>query len=402
VRQPVYDAGEAWVADLAQRRAALNFDFANPVPTAYAPAPLNAPEALEVARWDAVGNQDGGKALGNADFNAGDSKLNGVVADAFALKTEVIGEHQVPGALVDQRITTLPGVVVTAPRMTPVEMAAFDAQQATENWMNHSGLVGSAELALAGGSRIVAGLGGGLTYLGTLGMSGDPEAAAYVKAQTEDTLSYRLRSDGGKQVASTLATALAPTATAIADGYGNFKQGLGNYGYAVGGPFMGAVAATVPDVALNFLRPAKALEGTIGEVANSEWIRPSGWKLPVSNGEWTGAVGDSAWLSTKPAVTAITGGKPVPFVHGYPDFSEWSQGTFKIDNMTGTKSDFGMIYKTIADEFRLSTSTEAKNLLRELNLSPHHLPDGKTIQLVPTPLNQIPHVGGAARLRNGG
>jgi A nuclease of the HNH/ENDO VII superfamily with conserved WHH len=126
-------------------------------------------------------------------------------------------------------------------------------------------------------------------------------------------------------------------------------------------------------------------------------------RLPASNGQWSGTPGNSDWTSSNSDVNSVTGGQPIPFRDGYPDFSQWSEGTFIFDNLTGQNSDFGMVYDAVANEYGLANRTEAQNFLRELGLTPHHVEDGRTIQLIPTALhNNIPHIGGASHLRNGG
>ncbi|WP_447878780.1 hypothetical protein [Serratia fonticola] len=49
-------------------------------------------------------------------------------------------------------------------------------------------------------------------------------------------------------------------------------------------------------------------------------------RLPKTNGRWDGKSGESNWYSDLPDVNEITGGKPVPFINGRPDFSAWSKG----------------------------------------------------------------------------
>jgi YD repeat-containing protein len=148
------------------------------------------------------------------------------------------------------------------------------------------------------------------------------------------------------------------------------------------------------------LRPGIVPDGPMAPLTDA-WVRPQGWQLPKTNGEWTGVPGDSGWMSSKPSVVAITGSESIPFNKGFPDFSKWAQGEFKFDNLTGTGKDFGLVHDAIAQEFGLGSRTAAQNLLRQMDLTPHHVQDGVTIQLVPRPLNQIPHIGGASLLRNG-
>ena len=149
---------------------------------------------------------------------------------------------------------------------------------------------------------------------------------------------------------------------------------------------------------------AALVPGTVDATtsAGSDWIKPAGWRLPATNGEWLGTPGNSGWLSYNGDVNAVTGGQPIPFNNGYPDFSQWSQGSFTFSNLTGTNSDFSLVYQAFADENGLANQTAGQNMLRDLELTPHHVEDGQTIQLIPTPLHSnVPHIGGASILRNG-
>ena len=125
-------------------------------------------------------------------------------------------------------------------------------------------------------------------------------------------------------------------------------------------------------------------------------------RLPRENGKWDGEPGEGKWYSDLDEVNEVTGGEPVPFANGRPDFSEWSKGevTFKKGELNGTDEDFSKVYEKIAKDKGLKNKTEAKKLLKEKGLTPHHL-DDETIQLIPTKLHRnIPHVGSASDMRN--
>ena len=124
-------------------------------------------------------------------------------------------------------------------------------------------------------------------------------------------------------------------------------------------------------------------------------------RLPRSNGSWDGEVGESNWRSTNPEVTAVTGGDPVPFSNGRPDFSQWSKGeiTFPKGELNGTNSDFSKVYQEVANQKGLANRTAGKDYLKQQGLTPHHL-DDTTIQLIPTDLHgNVPHIGAASDLR---
>lgn len=140
--------------------------------------------------------------------------------------------------------------------------------------------------------------------------------------------------------------------------------------------------------------PVQNEKETLDEKTNNKSKR-----LPRSNGHWDGVPGESNWYSDLPEVNAITNGEPIPFKNGYPDYSKWAKGAFTFSDLDGTYKDFDRVYERIAQVKKLPSKTAAKNYLKEKGLTPHHHQDGKTIQLVPTVLNNIPHAGGASVLR---
>lgn len=124
-------------------------------------------------------------------------------------------------------------------------------------------------------------------------------------------------------------------------------------------------------------------------------------RLPRTNGYWEGKPGDGLWYSENISVIEITGGEGVPFKNGRPDFSKWSQGSieFEIGELDGSNSDFTAVYKVIKEKYNLSSNNQAKLLLRELGLTPHHS-STTVIELIPTRLHgNIPHIGSASDLR---
>lgn len=126
-------------------------------------------------------------------------------------------------------------------------------------------------------------------------------------------------------------------------------------------------------------------------------------RLPKANGRWNGAPGDGFWHSDITDVNAITGGKPIQFINGRPVFTPWSRGkiTFKPGQLDGSSADFDAVYDYVAAQRGLSSRNAAKNLLRELELTPHHL-NNTTIELIPSRLHgNIPHIGSASDLRGG-
>lgn len=130
-------------------------------------------------------------------------------------------------------------------------------------------------------------------------------------------------------------------------------------------------------------------------------------RIPASQGSWDGAIGNSGWKSAKPEVIAVTKGKAVEFKNGFPDFSPWSKGEVKLPNMKGNyDSDFKASDKLFAkqNEWLKSDGTpdwkRVEKFRNEKGLTWHHHEDGKTMQLIPSDLNNnVSHTGGASITR---
>ncbi|KNC93133.1 hypothetical protein GM30_14135 [Trabulsiella odontotermitis] len=134
------------------------------------------------------------------------------------------------------------------------------------------------------------------------------------------------------------------------------------------------------------------------------WIDPlglEGTRLPRTGGYWDGVPGASNWYSDNKLVNAITGGKPVSFSNGRPDFSPWSKGSiiFSEGVLDGSRHDFTEVYKYIAEQKGI-TPTMARDLLSQSKITPHHLSSTEII-LVPSDLHgNVPHIGSASDMRN--
>ncbi|MCF6253008.1 MAG: HNH endonuclease [Methylococcaceae bacterium] len=117
---------------------------------------------------------------------------------------------------------------------------------------------------------------------------------------------------------------------------------------------------------------------------------PFGTRLP-GDGNWiNGTKGNGDWMpdlssSRTKEINKITGGKPVKFKNGYPDFSDYSEKTVKIDMRGNHGSDF-----TQANKAAGYNGTPK-------GMTWHHHQDGITMQLVPKKLhNEVPHTGGVS------
>jgi hypothetical protein len=172
-------------------------------------------------------------------------------------------------------------------------------------------------------------------------------------------------------------------------------------GISVAASRIRAIGVSDWDISLAPVRPA-TLYTTPLDVFEFKPV-PAGTftRIPRTDGYWTGQPGESSWYSFKPEVNDVTGGQPIQFIGQRPDFSPWAHSkiSFELGVLNGSEADFHAVYDAVARAENLPSRNAASNLLRELDLTPHHV-DATTIQLVPIPLHSnIPHVGSAADLR---
>jgi len=102
-------------------------------------------------------------------------------------------------------------------------------------------------------------------------------------------------------------------------------------------------------------------------------------------------------------VNEITGGKPIHFKDGRPDFSEWSEAEleFGVGVLDGSNKDFGIIQEELKKQAGLKNKKAARDWLKEHGYTPHHL-SYEIIQFVPTKLHSnVPHIGTVSDMRRG-
>jgi RHS repeat-associated protein len=145
-------------------------------------------------------------------------------------------------------------------------------------------------------------------------------------------------------------------------------------------------------------------------VASADGVSPNGGstysqrlaQTPVSNGSWTGARGESTFVSTHPDVVPILGKNGIGYKNAYPDFSPTSAGKVEIPNMTTSRSsNFAQADKALAEQLG-KTPSEIKNWRIENKYTWHEVQDLKTMHLVPTPVNaKFGHMGGVGEINAG-
>ncbi|HYO55587.1 HNH endonuclease [Archangium sp.] len=123
------------------------------------------------------------------------------------------------------------------------------------------------------------------------------------------------------------------------------------------------------------------------------------WHHTAPDGTWSGEKGNSAW-SPDPntprgkELLEVTGGKPIQFKNGYPDFSPYAQKTVTIDVQGNHTSDYraANIKAGFGDTQKLPKG-----------MTWHHHEDGKMMMLVPEKLNSnVPHTGGVSIVKDAG
>ncbi len=129
---------------------------------------------------------------------------------------------------------------------------------------------------------------------------------------------------------------------------------------------------------------------------------------PKTNGSWSNpnAVGDSNWHSTRSDVNAITGNQPIPFRNNFPDLSQWVyvengvRGEVTLAGFTTRNADVSAAddaYAIVRGWLKRDGTPDRGRVVKlreDDGLTWHHHEDRRTMQLVPTALNKIPHQGG--------
>ncbi len=160
----------------------------------------------------------------------------------------------------------------------------------------------------------VAPLGGGLTYLGTLGATGDPAAAAAVKQQTESTIAGQPATKSGAAIVNTVNAAAAPAIKKFQDSLQAFADKAYETGIPVPGlgfvgahtALAGAYGATLPQAL-----QAVATGGRAAEAAG-EWPKVPEPAVPPVEGAPQAAVAPPAAKPAGPVTGADLLAEPDP------------------------------------------------------------------------------------------
>ena len=125
-------------------------------------------------------------------------------------------------------------------------------------------------------------------------------------------------------------------------------------------------------------------------------------RLPGAKGRWEGTPGHGQWFSSDPKVVAITGGEPIVFRQGRPDFSPWNEHqpfTFEPGELTGDHArDFARLDRELAKRLKLKNQIAARQWRQRQGFIPHHVTETR-IDLVRQELHSVAHVGSAADMR---
>lgn len=144
----------------------------------------------------------------------------------------------------------------------------------------------------------------------------------------------------------------------------------------------------LPDRLKGTKKGREFIEGIVDEASK---------RTPTTGGKWTGERGNSRWISNDPEFIQATDGKGVEFKDNFADFSPYSKGQKKFDNLSGNRrNDRSLYYKEMIKDGRAENEEGAAELLRKQGVALHHVEDGKTLQEIPTAVHKIPHMGGAS------
>lgn len=125
---------------------------------------------------------------------------------------------------------------------------------------------------------------------------------------------------------------------------------------------------------------------------------------PVNKGEWSSERAESLFISDKTGEVKKyldeAGVDGVEYKNGMPDFSPFSKGEIKLENMTNDrKSNFSTADEELAEKWNTPdekwTAEDVADWREDNKYTWHELNDLETIQLVPSKINSVfKHFGG--------
>ena len=149
-----------------------------------------------------------------------------------------------------------------------------------------------------------------------------------------------------------------------------------------------------------------------GEIASKTTDVSFNTILPQNGGEWSGERGNSRWWPNRDEIPKDRHGtnpehktwneilneygiESIPFVDGYPDFSEVSKGQVEIDDFTENRdANFAQADEKLAEQ-RGCTPQDVKDWRKAHGYTWNECEDCKTMQKVPTEVHgNVSHSGG--------
>ena len=148
--------------------------------------------------------------------------------------------------------------------------------------------IGNIEAGLSAVTGGVGALGGGLTYLGTLAATGDPQAAEQVRKDTQNTLTYEPRTKEGQNKTQDIANAFSYLGSRYQKGAGEAAFG------ATGSPLAGAAAETAVNIPQFFLPKVAGKVSDIVSPAIDDFQQRFGINKPESLSDSQQSMGAAA------------------------------------------------------------------------------------------------------------
>jgi exonuclease VII small subunit len=132
-----------------------------------------------------------------------------------------------------------------------------------------------------------------------------------------------------------------------------------------------------------------------------------GGNLPVNNGHWSGNPGNSDWIPDPDYVPVKNASKNtktwqelgvdrIPYKEGEPVFSQYRVQEFdtKISLTSNRDANFASVQDEWVKQGRFESRSQAKKFLKNNQLTIHELPNMKGIEVIPSAIHGVDHIGG--------